>query len=80
MALSLLAGAGLALHSFWNLAQVDLGLRTDHVLKFDLAQADGRFKDPAQIDTYPSCAENPAVQGGDVERGERSSPCAKIFS
>jgi hypothetical protein len=23
---------------------------------------------------YPSCAENPAVQGGDVERGERSSP------
>jgi hypothetical protein len=29
---------------------------------------------------YPSCAENPAVQGGDVERGERSSPCAKIFS
>jgi putative ABC transport system permease protein len=80
MALSLLAGAGLASHSFWNLAQVDLGLRTDHVLKFDLAQADGRFKDPAQIDTYPSCAENPAVQGGDVERGERSSPCAKIFS
>ena len=23
---------------------------------------------------YPSCAETPAVQGGDVERGERSSP------
>lgn len=52
LALSLLAGAGLALHSFWNLAHVDLGLRTDHVLKFDLAQADGRFKDPAEIDTY----------------------------
>jgi putative ABC transport system permease protein len=52
MALSLLAGAGLALHSFWNLAHVDLGLRTDHVLKFDLAQADGRFKDPAEIYTY----------------------------
>jgi putative ABC transport system permease protein len=52
LALPLLAGAGLALHSFWNLAHVDLGLRTDHVLKFDLAQADGRFKDPAQIDSY----------------------------
>jgi putative ABC transport system permease protein len=52
MALSLLAGAGLALHSFWNLAHVDLGLRTDHVLKFDLAQADGRFKESAQIETY----------------------------
>ena len=26
------------------------------------------------VGVYPSCAENPAVQGGDVERGERSSP------
>src|ERR1700678_3870152 len=52
MALSLLAGAGLASHSFWNLAQVDLGLRTDHLLNFNLGQADGRFKDPAQIDAY----------------------------
>ena len=23
---------------------------------------------------YPNCAKNPAVQGGDAERGERSSP------
>jgi putative ABC transport system permease protein len=52
MALALLAGAGLAMHSFWNLTRVDLGLRTDHVLSFNLDQADGRFKDPAQIDTY----------------------------
>jgi putative ABC transport system permease protein len=52
LALALLAGAGLAMHSFWNLTRVDLGVRTDHVLKFELDQADGRFKDPAQIDTY----------------------------
>jgi putative ABC transport system permease protein len=52
MALALLAGAGLAMHSFWNLTRVDLGLRTDHVLSFNLDQADGRFKDPAQIETY----------------------------
>jgi putative ABC transport system permease protein len=52
MALALLAGAGLAMHSFWNLTRVDLGLRTDHLLNFSLGQADGRFKDPAQIDTY----------------------------
>jgi putative ABC transport system permease protein len=52
MALALLAGAGLAMHSFWNLTRVDLGLRTDHLLSFNLDQADGRFKDPAQIDTY----------------------------
>jgi putative ABC transport system permease protein len=52
MALALLAGAGLAMHSFWNLTRVDLGLRTDHLLNFNLGQADGRFKDPAQIDAY----------------------------
>jgi putative ABC transport system permease protein len=52
LALALLAGAGLAMHSFWNLTRVDLGLRTDHLLTFNLDQADGRFKDPSQIDTY----------------------------
>jgi hypothetical protein len=26
------------------------------------------------VDFYRNCAENPVVQGGDVERGERSSP------
>jgi monofunctional glycosyltransferase len=29
---------------------------------------------PERMNVYPSCAENPAVQGGDVKRGERSSP------
>ncbi len=32
LALTLLAGAGLALHSFWNLSRIDLGVTTDHVL------------------------------------------------
>jgi putative ABC transport system permease protein len=50
--LSLLSGAGLALHSFWNLTRVDLGVNTDHVLVFDLQQPDRRFKDPSQIDAY----------------------------
>jgi putative ABC transport system permease protein len=36
LAVALLAGAGLALHSFWNLTQVDLGVKTDHVLTFGL--------------------------------------------
>jgi putative ABC transport system permease protein len=52
LALALLAGAGLAMRSFWNLTRVDLGVRTDHVLKFELNQADGRFTDPAQIENY----------------------------
>lgn len=52
LALSLLAGAGLAIHSFWNLTRVDLGVRTDHVLTFRLEQPEGRFADPEQMNIY----------------------------
>jgi putative ABC transport system permease protein len=48
----LLAGAGLAIHSFWNLTRVDLGVRTDHVLVFGLDQPQGRFRNPEQMNTY----------------------------
>jgi putative ABC transport system permease protein len=36
LALPMLAGAGLTIHSLWNLTHVDLGMRTDHVLGFYL--------------------------------------------
>jgi predicted permease len=52
LALVLLAGAGLAIHSFWNLTRVDLGVKTDHVLTFFLPVPDSRSKDPAQIMNY----------------------------
>jgi predicted permease len=52
LALSLLAGAGLAIHSFWNLTRVDLGLRTDHVLTFRLQQRAERFENPEQMNVY----------------------------
>ncbi|HEY6376513.1 MAG TPA: ABC transporter permease [Edaphobacter sp.] len=52
LALSLLAGAGLAIHSFWNLTRVDLGVRTDHVLTFRLAQPHGRFRTPEEMNVY----------------------------
>lgn len=52
LALSLLAGAGLAIHSFWNLTRVDLGLRTDHVLTFRLQQRAQRFENPEQMNVY----------------------------
>jgi putative ABC transport system permease protein len=32
LALTLLAGAGLALHSFWNLSHIDLGINPEHLL------------------------------------------------
>jgi len=34
LALILVAGAGLIIHSFWNVSRVDLGVRTDHILTF----------------------------------------------
>ncbi len=52
LALALLAGAGLAIHSFWNLTRVDLGIRTDHVLLFTLPVPDSRSKDAATISAY----------------------------
>jgi putative ABC transport system permease protein len=36
LALTLLGGAGMAIHSFWNLGRIDLGITVDHVLGFDL--------------------------------------------
>ncbi|HTW62859.1 MAG TPA: ABC transporter permease [Terracidiphilus sp.] len=41
LALALLAGAGLAMHSFWNLNHVDLGVQTDHILTFGLPMNKG---------------------------------------
>ena len=52
LALSLLAGAGLAIHSFWNLTRIDLGVRTDHVLGFGLNQPESRFQMPEQMNAY----------------------------
>ena len=52
LALALLTGAGLAIHSFWNLTQVDLGVNTEHIQTFYLPVPDARPKDPVQIAAY----------------------------
>jgi putative ABC transport system permease protein len=52
LALALLAGAGLAIHSFVNLARVDLGVRTDHILTFGLPVPESRAKDTDPIVAY----------------------------
>ncbi|MGC2400944.1 MAG: ABC transporter permease [Acidobacteriaceae bacterium] len=52
LALTLLTGAGLAIHSFLNLLRVDLGVRTDHVLTFFLPVPESRPKDPEKIIAY----------------------------
>lgn len=52
LALTLLAAAGLAVHSFWNLTHVDMGFRTDHVLTFGLPMPAERLKTPEQITAF----------------------------
>ncbi|HEV2448163.1 MAG TPA: ABC transporter permease [Candidatus Sulfopaludibacter sp.] len=52
MALALLAGAGLAMHSFWNLNHVDLGVQTDHILTFGLPMNKGMDYKPDQVIAY----------------------------
>jgi putative ABC transport system permease protein len=55
LALTLLAGAGMVLHSFWNLSNIDLGVTTRHVLSIDI-------RDHATRKTAPSAEETVAFQ------------------
>jgi putative ABC transport system permease protein len=52
LALSLLTGGGIALHSLWNVEHVDLGFRTDHLLTFFLPVPEGQLTDPQQINAF----------------------------
>jgi predicted permease len=52
MALTLLAGASLAIHSFMNLAKVDPGFRVDHLITFSLNVPDEKFTQPQQMITF----------------------------
>lgn len=52
LALTLLAGGGLALRSFWNLTRLDLGVRTHNVLTFYLPVPQERFKEAERIGPY----------------------------
>jgi putative ABC transport system permease protein len=49
LALTLLGGAGLVLHSFWKLERVDLGFRRDHLLTFALPVRTSRFANSEQM-------------------------------
>jgi putative ABC transport system permease protein len=52
LALTLLAGGGLALRSFWNLTRLDLGVSTRNVLTFYLPVPQGRFQEAERINPY----------------------------
>jgi len=52
LALSLLAGGGLAIHSLIKLTNVDLGFRTDNLLTFQLPVQEGKLQGPEQINAF----------------------------
>jgi putative ABC transport system permease protein len=65
LALILVAGAGLILRSFWNVTQVDLGIRRDHVLTFSVPIQHERTSTAAQIRaTYAQLQERIAAVPG----------------
>jgi putative ABC transport system permease protein len=49
LALTLLAGGGLAIHSLIKLSHVQLGFSADHLLIFRVSVPDTRFSEPAQV-------------------------------
>ncbi len=74
LALALLAGAGLAMHSFWNLNHVDLGVQTDHILTFGLPMNKGMDYKPEQVIAYyqqivRSIESSPGVQSATAATG-----------
>ncbi|MGB6471981.1 MAG: ABC transporter permease [Candidatus Acidiferrales bacterium] len=52
LALSLLAGGGLAIHSLWNVEHVNLGFRTDHLLTFYLPVPQGQLTTAEEINAF----------------------------
>ena len=52
LALTLLAGGGLAAHAFIRTMSVDLGFRTDHLLTLQLPVPRGRFTTPEEVEIF----------------------------
>ncbi len=52
LALTLLAGGGLAAHAFIKTMSVDLGFRTDRLLTLQLPVPRGRFETPEQVEIF----------------------------
>jgi putative ABC transport system permease protein len=52
LAVTLLTGASLTIVSFWHRTQVDLGIRTDRILTFELPVNEGRLSSAREIDGF----------------------------
>jgi putative ABC transport system permease protein len=74
LALALLSGMGLAVHSFINLMRVDTGFRADHVLTFHLSNSRPQSSPPEKLVAYyrqllSSIQSVPGVSSASVQTG-----------
>ena len=74
LALTLLGGAGLLIHSFWKLTRVDLGFQQDHLLTFSLPVRHERFANAEQIAAFyrellPKIAALPGISSVSASTG-----------
>ena len=69
LALTLLAGGGVAAHAFIRTMSVDLGFRSDHLLTLELPVRRGRFTTPEAVETvvreYRAYARKVPLKDGD---------------
>jgi putative ABC transport system permease protein len=74
VSLALLVGAGLLMHSFLALREVNLGLQADHVFKTTLLLPPNRYKTAEQVSTFfrPVLARLKAIPGV-IDAAESSS-------
>jgi len=52
LAIILVEGAGMIIRSFWNIARADLGIRTDHVLTFNVPHPQGQKMKAEEIRAF----------------------------
>jgi putative ABC transport system permease protein len=52
LALTLLSGGGLAIHSLFNMSRVDLGFQSEHLLTFNVPIPDGRLAEAADVNAF----------------------------
>ena len=78
LALTLLTGAGLVIHSFWKLTQADLGFRRDHILTFYLPVNFNRFDQPEQVTAFyrPLVEKISALPGIEAAAASSGTPLA----
>jgi putative ABC transport system permease protein len=75
LAMTLLAGAGLTIRSFWNLTKVDLGARTDRILTFTVPVPDDRLPQSEQIIAFyrDLLGRTHSLPGVSASRGNRTA-------